>query len=57
MNLIFNFPSNKNYVENKIAYFRAILIAKTIEDLNLKDEEKQKIKNKIIEKLHDTDNL
>lgn len=44
MNLVINSPKDKNMLENEIAYIRAILMQKYIDDLKLEIKDKELIK-------------
>ena len=54
MRLIMNYPNDKTCLENNIAYIRAILIHRYIENLPLNDEEKKYIKKRLVEELQKT---
>ena len=54
MNLIINYPNDKNMLENEIAYIRAILMKKYIDDLEVKVEDKKIVIKKIKETLQKT---
>lgn len=51
MNLILNFPKDKTALQEGVAIFKAILISRSIDNLNLESEDKQKIKEKLIKEL------
>lgn len=51
MNLILNFPKDKNALEDGVANFKAILISRSIDNLKINDNEKHKIKENIMKKL------
>ena len=56
MRIQFNFPENNNYISN-LAFIRALMIKKSIEDLNISYKEKEQLKNEILETLKKTWNL
>ena len=51
MNLILNFPKDETALQEGVAIFKAILISRSIDNLNLESEDKQKIKEKLIKEL------
>ena len=53
MQIKINLPENKNYIHN-LAFVKAIMIKKTIESLNISDENKEKIRTEILEYLKKT---
>lgn len=53
MRIQFNFPENNNYISN-LAFIRALMIKKSIEDLNISYKEKEQLKNEILETLKKT---
>jgi len=53
MQIQFNFPENNNYISN-LAFIKALMIKKSIEDLDISYEEKEKIKKEILETLKKT---
>ena len=54
MNLILNFPKDETVLQEGVAIFKAILISRSIDNLNLESNDKQKIKEKIIKELERT---
>ena len=54
MKLFMNYPNDKNMLEDRIAYIRATLMQKYIEDVNIKEEEKRKIRTTLKEELKTT---
>lgn len=48
MTLKINYPEDNEQFEDKVAYLRAILIQETINQLEVTQETKNKIKNEII---------
>ena len=54
MKLFMNYPNDKNMLEDRIAYIRATLMQKYIEDVNIKEEEKRKIRTTLKEELKNT---
>ena len=53
MQIQFNFPDGNDYISN-LAFIRALMIKKSIEDLNISYKEKEQLKNKILETLEKT---
>lgn len=53
MQIQFNFPENNNYINN-LAFIKALMIKKSIEDLDISYEEKEQIKKEILETLKKT---
>ena len=51
MNLILNFPKDETAPQEGVAIFKAILISRSIDNLNLESGDKQKIKEKLIKEL------
>jgi len=51
MNIIMNFPKDKNVLEDKVAYIRALLMQKYIDDLLISEEQKYNINKYLIEEL------
>ena len=51
MNLILNFPKDETALQEGVAIFKAILISRSIDNLEVEDNKKQKIKEKLIKKL------
>ena len=51
MNLILNFPKDETALQEGVAIFKAILISKSIDNLEVEDNKKQKIKEKLIKEL------
>ena len=54
MNIVFNFPKDKKQLENGIAHIRAILMQRYIDNLDIGECEKNKIKDCLIEELQKT---
>lgn len=54
MRPIMNYPNDKTCLENNIAYIRAVLMHRYIENLPLNDEEKKYIKKRLVEELQKT---
>lgn len=54
MNLIFNFPKDKTNVEDGVAYIRAVLMQRYIDNLNVSENKKDRVKICLIEKLKST---
>lgn len=53
MQIQFNFPESNNYISN-LAFIKALMIKKSIEDLDISYEEKEQIKKEILETLKKT---
>ena len=53
MEVKINFSENNNHISN-LAYIRALMIKKTIEDLNFSSEEKEKLRKEVLEHLRKT---
>lgn len=53
MKIQFNFPESNDYISN-LAFIRALMIKKSIEDLNISYKEKEQLKNEILEILKKT---
>ena len=53
MKIQFNFPESNDYISN-LAFIRALMIKKSIEDLNISYKEKEPLKNEILEILKKT---
>lgn len=53
MEINYNFPKDNSHVNN-LAFVRALFIRDTIEQLNISFEEKQMLKNEILEYLQKT---
>ena len=53
MEVKINFPENDNHISN-LAYIKALMIKKTIEDLNISSEEKEKLRKEVLEHLSKT---
>ena len=53
MEVKINFPENNNHISN-LAYIKALMIKKTIEDLNISSEEKEKLRKEVLEHLRKT---
>lgn len=53
MQIQFNFPESNNYISN-LAFIKALMIKKSIEDLDISYEEKEQIKKEILENLKKT---
>lgn len=53
MQIQFNFPDSNDYISN-LAFIRALMIKKSIEDLNISYKEKEQLKNEILETLKKT---
>lgn len=51
MNLILNFPKDEKNLKEGVAIFKAILISRSIDNLEVEDNKKQKIKEKLIKEL------
>ena len=51
MNLIINYPNDKKMLEDKIAYIRAKLIQKYIDEISIKEKDKIKVKKRLEEEL------
>lgn len=51
MNLILNFPKDEKILKEGVAIFKAILISRSIDNLEVEDNKKQKIKEKLIKEL------
>lgn len=51
MNLILKFPKDETALQEGGVIFKAILIASSIDNLNLESDDKQKIKEKLIKEL------
>ena len=51
MNLILNFPKDEKNLKEGVAIFKAILISKSIDNLEVEDNKKQKIKEKLIKEI------
>lgn len=51
MNITFKFMKDKNNVEDGVAYIRAVLMQRYIENLNVNDIKKERIKEELIEEL------
>ena len=56
MNIIFNFLKDENNIEDGIVYIRALLMQRYIDNLNVNDEIKLKIKENLIKKLRNLNN-
>jgi hypothetical protein len=56
MNITFNYPKDKTNLENGIAYIKAFLIQKYIDDLNYSNSTKNIIKQTIINQLEKYNN-
>ena len=54
MQLKVNYPEEKTMFENNVAKFKALLIQKYIDDLNVSDDIKKKIKKLVCEELQKT---
>ena len=54
MQLKVNYPEEKTMFENHVAKFKALLIQKYIDDLNVSDDIKKKIKKLVCEELQKT---
>lgn len=53
MQIQFNFSESNDYISN-LAFIRALMIKKSIEDLNISYKEKEQLKNEILETLKKT---
>ena len=53
MQIKFNFPEGDNYISN-LAFIKALMIKKSIEELDISYEEKEQIKKEILETLKKT---
>ena len=53
MEVKINFSENNNHISN-LAYIKALMIKKTIEDLNISSEEKEKLRKEVLEHLRKT---
>ena len=53
MEVKINFSENNNHINN-LAYIKALMIKKTIEDLNISSEEKEKLRKEVLEHLRKT---
>lgn len=53
MEIKINFPENNSYIEN-FAFIKAMMIKKTIEDLNISYEEKQRLRKEVLEYFKNT---
>lgn len=53
MQIQFNFPESNHYISN-LAFIKALMIKKSIEDLDISYEEKEQIKKEILETLKKT---
>ena len=53
MEVKINFPENNNHISN-LAHIKALMIKKTIEDLNISSEEKEKLRKEVLEHLRKT---
>ena len=53
MEVKINFPESNNHISN-LAYIKALMIKKTIEDLNISSEEKEKLRKEVLEHLRKT---
>ena len=51
MNLILNFPKDEKALQEGVAIFKAILINRSIDNLDLESDDKQSIKEKLIKEL------
>ena len=51
MNLILNFPKDEKALQEGVAIFKAILIYRIIDNLDLESDDKQSIKEKLIKEL------
>ena len=51
MNLILNFPKDEKNLKEGVAIFKAILINRSIDNLDLESDDKQSIKEKLIKEL------
>ena len=54
MQLIINYPKDKETLENQVAHIKAILMKKYIDDLNIENKYKIIIKKKLKEELSKT---
>lgn len=54
MNLVINYPEDKNMLEDGIAYIRALLMQKYIDDLKLERNDKELIKTELKKELKKT---
>lgn len=53
MQIQFNFPESNDYISN-LAFIKALMIKKSIENLNISYEEKDQVKKDILETLKKT---
>lgn len=53
MQIKINFPENDNHINN-LAFIKALMIKKTIEDLNISLEEKERLRKEVLEHLRKT---
>ena len=53
MEVKINFSENNNHISN-LAYIKALMIKKVIEDLNISSEEKEKLRKEVLEHLRKT---
>ena len=51
MNLVINCPKDKNMLEDEIAYIRALLMQKYIDDLKIETNDKKLIKTELKKEL------